>query len=109
VFGLQSESSRFRRFRWAGGGRLIGNWMAVIGTPIVASFLSLAATVGVDVNYPTLARWLFEASIALLLHTSLRVLWLLRALANVVAADDDQEERNSKRVSTDVFFGQPST
>jgi hypothetical protein len=32
VFGLQSESSRFRRFRWAGGGRLIGNWMAVIGT-----------------------------------------------------------------------------
>jgi hypothetical protein len=109
VFGLQSGSARFRRFRWAGGQRLIGNWMAVIGTPIAASFFSLAAALELDLGHSAVARWLFEASVTLLLHASLRMLWLLSALARIVAADDDTEEKTSKRVSTDVFFGAAST
>lgn len=105
VFGLQNGSVRFRRFRWAGGRRLIGNWMAVIGTPIAASFLSLAAALELNLGKAAVARWLFEASVCLLLHTSVRMLWLLHALAKVVAADDDTEEKASRRVDPDVFFG----
>lgn len=109
VFGLQSASPRFRRFRWAGGRSLASNWMAVIATPVASSLLSLGATLGLNVDQAEASRWLFEASIVLLLHTSLRVLWLLRALANVVAADDDMDERASNRLSTKVFFGQRPT
>ncbi|MBI4941413.1 hypothetical protein [Kineosporia sp. R_H_3] len=104
VFGLQSPSHRFRRFRWAGGRSLRANWGSVMITPIIAGFSAVVGAILLGLNHMSSATWLLEATLVLLAHSCARLAWLLGALAGLVAADDDHDERESRRVSTSSLF-----
>jgi hypothetical protein len=104
VFALQGDSPRFRRFRWAGGDSLRANWSALVVTPTLACLASIVATIGHDLGQYGYPRWWLEAALLLLGHSFLRMIWWLAWLARVVAADDDQQEKEARRVSSANLF-----
>lgn len=100
VFGLTAGGSRFRQLRLHGAGSLTRNWTSASISGFAAAGLSLAAAVlsGIDLGW--ISPWLFEWSMLLLIHGTVRIMWLLRALMGVVYAEDAELDRASKTKST---------
>ena len=88
VFGLTATSDRFRAFRANAGDSLRRTWVSsslsgfeAVGLAVVAALLSVSAL-------PLLAAYVFEASLLILLHGSLRLVWILAQMIGIVRADD---------------------
>lgn len=88
VFGITASSERFRAFRAGAGKSLRRTWISsslsgfeAVGFAIVAALLSVS-----DLTF--LAPFAFEASLLLLIHGTLRLIWILTQMIGIVRADD---------------------
>jgi hypothetical protein len=104
VFALSSTSDRVQVFRRAGGRRLLSNWTSPVSVAFLAAALSLAASYLCLVHARGWAWW-FELSLLYLTHGAVRLLWLLRTLARIVASDDkgDAELRSRAPVESVIL------
>lgn len=100
VFGLTAGGSRFRQLRLEGSESLTRNWTSASISGFAAAGLSLAAAVISSIDLGWISPWLFEASMLLLIHGTVRIIWLLRALMGVVYAEDAAADRFSKTKPT---------
>lgn len=88
VFGLSATSDRFREFRVKGGKRLARNWASTCSSGLGAAALSLLAAILAFSPLFFAAPWLFELAILFVVHSGIRLTWLLRGLVKVVRFDD---------------------
>jgi hypothetical protein len=104
VFAIGSPAKRIRQFRTSAGKRLQDLWIVVVAEPFVATLLSLMACVTQMTSGKVIAPWILEAGLVLLAHSAARILWLLRELVQIVAADDIEIERDDNSISVDDIF-----
>lgn len=95
VFGLSGSSPKFRQFRLVGGRALAQNWTSTIASGFTAAGLSLVSALLTIADVSALAPWFFELAILLLVHGSIRLIWLMRGLVGAVTADDVLKEREA--------------
>ncbi|TFC90104.1 hypothetical protein E3T24_00190 [Cryobacterium sp. TmT2-59] len=88
VFGLSATSIRFRQLRISGGKSLAANWASTSSSGLSATGLSLLASILVPTALLFIAPWLFELAILFIVHSSVRLIWLLRSIIEVVRIDD---------------------
>jgi hypothetical protein len=105
VFVIGSPSPRLRAFRDAAGKPLHTTWTTVVAEPFAAALLGILAAITQTTSGRIAAPWLFELGIVLLVHGSLRLIWLLRGLVAIVGADDHEATRNDKAIPLDKIFG----
>lgn len=105
VFGLTATGVRFRQLRLQGAASLSRNWTSASVSGFAAAGLSLAAAVLAGVGANDWSPWLFEWSMLLLLHGTVRIIWLLRSLMDVVHTEDQAADRsaNEQSVSSKDF------
>lgn len=87
VFALSAPGKRVRTFRLKGGQPLLSNWTSAVVVSFIAALLCLIASFLRLID----ARgwgWLFELAVLLQMHAAVRLIWLLRKLAEIVAAED---------------------
>lgn len=104
IFTIGSEAHRVRIFRLKAGRVLHRTWMTVVVEPLLATFLGIIAAVAQLTSGKVAAPWLFELGVVLLAHGSLRLLWLLHELVEIVHADDQTSDNSSQEISADVLF-----
>jgi hypothetical protein len=103
IFGL-GDSTRLRRLRRSGGRRLQANWVSVVAVSFTAAFLSVACAALALGGQPEPSLWIGLFAVLLAGHGSVRLIWLLGALAQVTRAEDDDKFRAENTVSsTDLF------
>lgn len=103
VFGLTAGGSRFQLFRARSGQALRSNWISTMAASFAAAGLSLAAAVANFVGAQWLAPWIVELALLLLLHSALRLLWLMKRLMNLVKTNDAEEIDKSNVVPIPPF------
>jgi hypothetical protein len=108
IFGLDSRSEKFLTFRQTAGHSLSANWISVIASSFGSAGAGVAAAVLLLLGHPGVAPWLFELGVLLVVHAALRMLWLLRSLMRVVAADDGRTTRAQARAPLARVFGNRS-
>lgn len=104
VFVIGSPSARLRSFRDAAGKPLRKTWTTIIAEPFTATLLGILAAITQTTSGRIVAPWLFELGIVLLAHGSLRLLWLLREMVAIIAADDHEATRDEKAIPLDEIF-----
>lgn len=102
VFALQSDSPSFRRFRLKTKTSLRSNVRSIIGSPFAAAVLSVAAAICLLVRPPA-SGYLAEIAVLLLIHSYVRLVWLLGQLIRVVLIDDDKAEATEQESAKSVF------
>jgi len=105
VFVVGSSSPRLRSFRDAAGRPLRKTWMTIIAEALAGTLLGILASITQTTSGRIVAPWLFELGIVLLVHGSLRLLWLLREMVAIVAADDHEATREERSIKLDEIFG----
>lgn len=98
VFGLTASSERFKAFRASAGKSLRRTWVASTLSGFEAVALSLGAAMLSVAGLTLIAPFAFEASCLLMLHGSLRLLWILSQMIGIVRADDVVATDKSKTV-----------
>lgn len=106
VFVISGQTPQVRQFRRDAGLPLRRMWISVVTEPFVAAFLSVIAAVTQTTAGAMVGPWLFELGLALLAHSAVRLVLLLRELVDIVAADDELVERESYTLSRQDVFGQ---
>ncbi len=104
VFVIGSPSARLRSFRDSAGTPLRKTWTTIIAEPFTATLLGILAAITQTTSGRIAAPWLFELGIVLLLHGSVRLLWLLREMVAIVGADDHEATREEKSIPLDEIF-----
>jgi hypothetical protein len=104
VFVIGSPSPRLRRFRDTASKPLRKTWTTVVAEPFAAALLGILASITQTASGRIAAPWLFELGIVLLVHGTLRLLWLLREMVAIVGADDHEATRDDKAIPLDEIF-----
>lgn len=104
IFTIGSEAHRVRIFRLKAGQVLHRTWVTVVVEPLLATFLGIVAAVTQLTSGKVAAPWLFELGVVLLAHGSLRLLWLLHELIEIVHADDQTSDGSTQEVPADMLF-----
>ncbi len=104
VFVIGSSSPRLRSFRDAAGQPLRKTWTTIIAEPFAGTLLGIMAAITQTTSGRIAAPWLFELGIVLLVHGSLRLLWLLREMVAIVSADDHEATREDRSITLDEIF-----
>jgi hypothetical protein len=104
VFTIGSEARRIRFFRFASGKSLQRAWMAVVAEPFAATLLGLVAAISQVTSGRRAAPWVFEVGLLLLVHGAALLLWLLRALMEIVYAEDTEADAKDREIPTDHLF-----
>ncbi|WP_280300844.1 hypothetical protein [Nocardia neocaledoniensis] len=107
VFGLTPSSNLFRTFRIQAGDRMVSNWISIVSSAFVAAGTSLAAAFLEANGQRFLASFLFELGVLLLLHSSLRSIWVMRILLILVRADDTSAQQRDRTERLGRPFGSP--
>lgn len=100
VFALGQDSDRFLKLRLLGGSALRANWSSPIATSFSAAFGSALCALAAVADHGFAAWWLFEFFFLLAVVAATRLVWLFRALAGLVATDDEQEANRRDRENT---------
>lgn len=100
VFVLTANSPRFQRLRVGGGKELKANWMSATTSGFIAVLAFTSATMTSLIGLQNLAPYLFQAGFLLLTHSSLRLLWLLSELSEIVVAEDKDSIRQARQVKS---------
>src|SRR3954447_25198875 len=87
---------RVRGFRSGAGRSLEFTWVALVLEPLVAAGAGLVAAITQTTSGRVVAPFIVEVGLALLLHTGFRLVWLLRELVRIVAADDAIAEKEQR-------------
>ncbi|GAA2748768.1 hypothetical protein [Amnibacterium kyonggiense] len=104
IYGLQSDSPRFRKFRIDAGASLKRTWTSTATAGFWAAACSgVAAVLATSNELSWLAPWFFELGIVFLAHGSLRLIWILRNLVETVHADDIEREQKKNEVPVSAF------
>lgn len=101
VFGLQNNSERFRRLRRQGGDELTQNWSSMSSSGFWTMGIAIAAALAFSAQQPFVGAVFLEAALLVLAHGSVRLIWMLRRLIEVVSADDDMADRRDRTAPTD--------
>lgn len=99
VFGLQGTSERFRRLRRSGGDELKENWSSMSSSGFWTMAVALASSLAFSATWNLPGGLLLELSLLVLGHGSIRLMWMLGNLVEVVSADDqlaDVKDRTRK-------------
>ncbi|MPZ84472.1 MAG: hypothetical protein GEV28_30415 [Actinophytocola sp.] len=104
IFTIGSEAQRVRMFRRTAGQVLHRSWLTVVAEPVLATFLGIVAAVTQLTSGHVVAPWLFELGLVLLAHGSLRLLWLLHELVEIVHADDQTSDSSVEEVPAEMLF-----
>lgn len=88
VFGLTTDSLRFRKFRADAGDSLKRTWVASSLSGFVAGLAFVAACILSIAGAQVTAPFAFELGLLLLVHGGWRLLWILHALIGIKATDD---------------------
>jgi hypothetical protein len=96
VFALTSPSERFVRLRHRGGARLEANWISPIATAFAAAFGGVGCAVLAASGHGFAAWWLFEFFFAAAGLSSLRLLWIFRAMIKVTRRDDRESAERAE-------------
>lgn len=104
VFVVGSPSPRVRQLRHTAGKPLHRTWLTVVAEPFAAALLGILAAIMQTTSGREAAPWLFELGVVLLLHGSLRLLWLLSGIVTAVAAADHELTRDENMLSLDTLF-----
>jgi len=107
IFGLTSESPRFRRLRLRAGRNLRSNWTSVVTAAFLGAFIAWTDVVLTILGREWAAAVGTEAAILLCAHAAARLRWLLRRLADVVGADDATWARELRTVNPATLFPSP--
>lgn len=105
IFGLTANGERFRILRATAGDRLGDNWTSTSVSGFSAAGLCLLASVFHAAGLSIVGPWLFELGLLLLIHGTIRIIWLLRELMKVVTRDDEDALRKAEErpLSPDSF------
>lgn len=105
VFGLTASGEKFRYLRLEAGKSLGSNWTSSSVSGFSAAGISLAAALSTATGLFFWSPWLLEWSLLLLLHGTVRIIWLLRVLMRIVAAQDaaDIRDANTVKIDPDYF------
>ncbi|MFJ3027979.1 hypothetical protein ACIPEQ_03975 [Curtobacterium sp. NPDC087080] len=95
IFGLTPQSIRWQRFRVEAGESLARNWTSTSASGFIGAGLALAAGVAALSGGAWLAPWLFELGIGLVAHSSVRLIFLMRKLVDVIRGDDVEAVRKA--------------
>lgn len=100
IFGLDSGSSRFRMFRARGGKALQANWISTMSSAFAAVGLCLIAALFSTAKELIAVPWLIEMALGLLVHATVRMIWLMRRLMHLVKLEDARaiDESNVKPI-----------
>lgn len=101
VFGLTSNSARFRRFRKLAGASLKRNWSSVSASGFWAMGLGFLALLMSSGNLDRIAVWVLELALLFLAHSSARLVWILNVLVQIVSKDDDAEDKKDRTLTTE--------
>ncbi|MGO3763515.1 hypothetical protein [Glutamicibacter arilaitensis] len=99
VFGLTATGEKFRNLRLDAGQSLGSNWTSSSVSGFSAAGVALMAAIATATGQFFWAPWLLEWSLLLLLHGTIRIIWLLRILMGIVAAQDAADAKKSKTVT----------
>lgn len=88
VFGLSQNTPPFRKARLAGGVGLAKNWVSISSSGFLSALLSLFCLLIYETSIGHIAPWIFITALLLLLHSSIRLLFLLKKLIDSVSAQD---------------------
>jgi len=102
VFGITASSERFKRFRAQAGRSLRRTWVSSSLSGFEAVALAVAAALLSVSGLTFIAPFAFEASLLLLLHGSIRLVWILSQMIGIVRADDvvATDEANTFKLSS---------
>jgi hypothetical protein len=104
IFGLSTDTARFKLLRMKGAERLAANWTSIVSVSLLGAFGLVTAGALVMAGSNWVALWTVEGALLITAHGALRLVWLLRSLASVVAAQDDDANNTEDEVShSDVF------
>lgn len=105
TFGLTARGDRFRTLRVQAGRALGDNWTSTSISGFVAAGLSLAAAILDASGLGGVSPWLLELSLLILTHGTIRIVWLLRELADTMRIEDEDklEDKQKKTVSKGDF------
>lgn len=101
VFGLQNTSERFRRLRRQGGAELTQNWSSMSSSGFWTMGLAIASALAFSAQQPFAGAAFLEAALLILSHGSIRLIWMLRRLIEVVSTEDHVADRRDRTVPTD--------
>lgn len=104
VFGLTATGEKFRNLRLDAGKSLGSNWTSSSVSGFSAAGIALAAAIAAATGQFFWSPWLLEWSLLLLLHGTIRIIWLLRILMSIVAAQDAADVRESKTVKLEKGY-----
>lgn len=104
VFVIGSPSARLCSFRDAAGTPLRKTWTTIIAEPFTATLLGILAAITQTTPGRSVAPWLFEVAIVLLVHGALRLLWLLQEMVAIVGADDHEATREERSIPLNEIF-----
>lgn len=110
VFGITASSERFKQFRAQAGRSLRRTWVASTLSGFEAVALAIAAALLSISGWTLAAAFSFEASLLLLLHGALRLVWILSQMIGIVRADDiiDADKTSSFKLSSLPSAGTPT-
>lgn len=93
VLGLSSENEKFRAFRVAAGNNLRRNWISIAQNTFSSSFVSIICLLLVILGHSVLSMWFLEIAFVVAFSSTLRLLYLLKALAILVSSEDSKREK----------------
>lgn len=102
VFAMAPESESLRRLRELGGSRLAANWVSPVTCSITGAVGAVGASVTLLAGHPKVAAWVIEATMLVILHGLVRMLWLLRSLINIVSKEDASTSSQAPTPTVDV-------
>lgn len=105
VFGLTATGEKFRTLRLDAGRSLGSNWTSSSVSGFSSAGIALGASITTATGFYFWSPWMLELSLLLLLHGTVRIIWLLRLLMKIVAAQDASEAKKDKTVElTEDYF-----
>lgn len=88
IFALSASGRRFAVLRAKGGQALKSNWLSTTSSGLQAVLAFTLAEILSLIDHSFLSPYLFQVGLLLLIHSSVRLIWLLSELADVVVAED---------------------
>jgi hypothetical protein len=98
IYGLTAPGDRFRRLRLHAGDTLGDNWTSTSVVGFIATGSCLLAAILHAVGAEVVGPWLLELSILLLVHGTIRIIWLLQALMGTSSAQDREDQRRDEEI-----------
>lgn len=105
TFGLTAQGKRFRVLRANAGKHLGDNWASTSISGFTAAGLGLLAAILDASGLELFGPWILELSLLILIHGTIRIIWLLRNLADITGfRDEEAVERSQRTTVTDEYF-----